>query len=419
MYSFLVILAMVIFGGLLALLGDRVGMKVGKKRLSIFGLRPKYTSMIITVFTGIVIAGLTLLALTVMSEYARTAIFELRTIQAQLKSSTKRVTVLSGRIMQKESEYQTLTAKHLETRKNLEKVIQQKKLVEEAKKYIEKQKAEVEFQVNELQKLNDNLQISNKELENRSLNMSKILDEFNEQLSVLRLEEERYKKQIENYEGMLSKLQDQQTTIVSKPILFYVGEILVAKVVEPVTNTDKIYEKLIEPILQEANEVAFDRGARIPGSKNYALRVSSRRVGEVCAQLAESKIKSVVRVIVEKNSVIEDPVTVRIEIYPNQRIFNSDEIITEAEVSSEIPESELRDRLFTLLIVANNKAIDKGIISTGQNLRDVISIQEVARLIGVIKENRHNRYRVMLKAMNDIYRVDQLKLKFELELLKE
>ena len=67
MYGFIIIVSMVIFGGLIALLGDRVGMKVGKRRLSLFGLRPKYTSMIITVLTGFFIAGLTLLILTMLS----------------------------------------------------------------------------------------------------------------------------------------------------------------------------------------------------------------------------------------------------------------------------------------------------------------------------------------------------------------
>ena len=53
------ITVLVITGGIIAFIGDRLGTKIGKKRLSIFGLRPRHTSIIITIFTGIVITTLT------------------------------------------------------------------------------------------------------------------------------------------------------------------------------------------------------------------------------------------------------------------------------------------------------------------------------------------------------------------------
>ena len=60
MIGVLLIIAVILLSGLIAYLGDQIGMKVGKKRISVFGLRPKYTSIIITVFTGVLIAALLL-----------------------------------------------------------------------------------------------------------------------------------------------------------------------------------------------------------------------------------------------------------------------------------------------------------------------------------------------------------------------
>ncbi|MBQ7630297.1 MAG: DUF3084 domain-containing protein, partial [Selenomonadaceae bacterium] len=40
------IIVMIITGGAIAFIGDKLGTKIGKKRLSIFGLRPRHTSMI-------------------------------------------------------------------------------------------------------------------------------------------------------------------------------------------------------------------------------------------------------------------------------------------------------------------------------------------------------------------------------------
>ena len=46
------VIGLISAGGAIAYFGDRIGMKVGRKRLTLFGLRPKHTSIIITIVTG-------------------------------------------------------------------------------------------------------------------------------------------------------------------------------------------------------------------------------------------------------------------------------------------------------------------------------------------------------------------------------
>ncbi|MDB5027303.1 MAG: hypothetical protein JWO66_992 [Candidatus Eremiobacteraeota bacterium] len=70
--------------GVIAYIGDRVGHQVGRKRLTLFGLRPKYTSTIVAVATGMLIAlSVTLVAL-VGSQQVRTAFFRLGQINARI-----------------------------------------------------------------------------------------------------------------------------------------------------------------------------------------------------------------------------------------------------------------------------------------------------------------------------------------------
>lgn len=64
-FMFLILIAM---GGLIAFLGDRIGSKVGKKRMTLFGLRPKYTSVIVTIISGILISFFTIAVLAVVNE---------------------------------------------------------------------------------------------------------------------------------------------------------------------------------------------------------------------------------------------------------------------------------------------------------------------------------------------------------------
>ncbi|HHX26427.1 MAG TPA: DUF3084 domain-containing protein, partial [Firmicutes bacterium] len=75
MYGLGLVLMLVVIGGIIAFIGDRIGMKIGRKKLSVFGLRPKHTSMLITVITGIVVAGTSVLVMSIVSQDVRTALF--------------------------------------------------------------------------------------------------------------------------------------------------------------------------------------------------------------------------------------------------------------------------------------------------------------------------------------------------------
>lgn len=68
-YLFLAL--MIIAGGVVAFVADGLGRKIGKKRLSFMGLRPRYTATLITVGAGILIPILTIAAIFAFSKEAR------------------------------------------------------------------------------------------------------------------------------------------------------------------------------------------------------------------------------------------------------------------------------------------------------------------------------------------------------------
>ena len=412
MVGYLVIAMVIVFGGLLALLGDRVGMKVGKKRLSIFGLRPKYTSMVITVFTGFFIAGLTLMTLSLISDYVHIAIFKLKAIQDELAATTKQVELLADQYRQKEEEYTSLTDKHLKLLQDLEIVVSEQKKKEEQLVKIQQEYGRAQKKLNQT---TEELDLAQK----RSRNLAKINEDLQNQITNLNLQETRLNQQIQNLEGWLKSLEDRHRTIVGRPIIFYVGEILVAGVTDPREVSDKTFEKVIEPLLKEANQIALKRGAKIPGKSDYALRISPLRIAEVGRQIEALKDAAVIRVTVEKNSVAGEPLIVTLEVHPNQRIFKKGEAIVETKFLSTASESDLRDQLLSLLILAINKAIEKGIITDGQNLRNVISISEIATIINQIKGNSKGFYQVSVIADDDIHRIDPFRVRLALKDLKE
>jgi hypothetical protein len=76
----LLIFVIAFVAGSIAYVGDRVGHQVGRKRLTLFGLRPKYTSTIVAVGTGVMIALIATCGVLLTTPLARDAFFHLSEI---------------------------------------------------------------------------------------------------------------------------------------------------------------------------------------------------------------------------------------------------------------------------------------------------------------------------------------------------
>ena len=87
MSGWLLILALLVLGGILATLGDRLGSRVGKARLSLFNLRPRRTAVLITVLTGSLISAMSLGLMLLVSDRLRTGLFELDQLERRLRDS--------------------------------------------------------------------------------------------------------------------------------------------------------------------------------------------------------------------------------------------------------------------------------------------------------------------------------------------
>jgi len=87
--AWLKILLVLILGGILSTLGDRLGTRVGKARLSIFKLRPKSTAVLITVFTGSIISAISFATMVVFDRDLRVGLFQLGDIREKIIESEK------------------------------------------------------------------------------------------------------------------------------------------------------------------------------------------------------------------------------------------------------------------------------------------------------------------------------------------
>ncbi len=95
------IFVLMVISGVIAYLGDVLGTYVGKKRLTVFGLRPRITALVVAISTGILITMLTLGVSAIISEDVRIALFsmdELRRDIDKLQAETRGLTESRDRL---------------------------------------------------------------------------------------------------------------------------------------------------------------------------------------------------------------------------------------------------------------------------------------------------------------------------------
>ncbi|MBD2356569.1 DUF3084 domain-containing protein [Tolypothrix sp. FACHB-123] len=122
--GYILIAAILFLGGMLATLGDRIGTRVGKARLSLFKLRPKNTAVLVTIFTGTLISASTLAILFAADEGLRQGVFELEDIQKDLRNKREQLKTAETQKSQVEGELNQARIEQAQAQKDLQAINQ-------------------------------------------------------------------------------------------------------------------------------------------------------------------------------------------------------------------------------------------------------------------------------------------------------
>jgi uncharacterized protein (DUF3084 family) len=122
--AYILILAILVLGGLLATLGDRLGTKVGKARLSLFNLRPKQTATVVTIITGTIISASTLGILFATSKSLRVGIFQLDEKLKELRQARQELTEVTLQKTQVEQQLAQAQKEQSQAQKKLDAINQ-------------------------------------------------------------------------------------------------------------------------------------------------------------------------------------------------------------------------------------------------------------------------------------------------------
>lgn len=345
MYGIMLIVVLVLTGGVIAFIGDRLGSKVGKKKLSLFGLRPRHTSILVTIITGILITTVTFGILAIASKDVRTALFGMNKLKAELNEKQSMLEEASGALVNVKNDLNTTKEEYAKSKKDLEETQEDLEIAQQAAELLRQEQVA-------LQNRNQELWLDNQTLieHNQSLaENNQFLLANNESLKADNLELEKTN----------NDLQEGIENIRERPIIYRVGELLASGVIKKNDDPVKIQNDLNQ-IIALANSKIIDR-LGTEGSKD-GVWIYPIEYQKAMDRLKQAKGDTVIRLIVAANLVKGDPVLTELEMHPNRVVYQENEFVYQKIYNVPIDGSNSEMLISDFLRNVNMTAINNGIL---------------------------------------------------------
>lgn len=399
MSGILLIAVLVITGGAIAFIGDRLGTKIGKKRLSIFGLRPRHTSIIITIFTGIVITTLTFGVMAAASENVRTALFGLEELNRTMQETKNNLLHTQADLDAAKSEQERTDAALQQSKADVTRLNEQQKTLEEEASRLQAGIAELEGAKAELTARNEELSGNNQKL---------LADNTN-----LTADNENLTADNKKLEERTQQLRAGLITVREGDIAFRAGEIIASGVIRGGRSNEEVAADM-EMLAALANRNVSARfGSDRSDEDIWIYRPEYEAAVET---IAKSKQDIVVRIAAAGNLVRGEEVRTTLALYPNSIIYRDKEFIIARPYDLGLADdSEAEQTVMNFLKDVNFAATAKGILP--DPLRGTVGVMEGAQFYDVVAKLKGQRGPVILLAYanGDTDASGPLRLKIEVE----
>lgn len=412
--AYILITAILLLGGLIAVLGDRLGTKVGKARLRLFKLRPRQTAMIVTVLTGTIISASTLGILFTLSESLRKGIFqlddilkELRTVQQELAAVTEEKeqvkTELSNVVTQQDQAQQQLNQtnrnyqqaqaqlktisqqsnqlktelnnllqerqKQLEQLATLKQESQQlqQKLTEKETKIVEQDRILVdrETSLNQLERQQEVLQQQITEQDRKISSLDQAIADKDVNLKLRKEQLNQLETQIKYLEKEVAILEQYYQTyqeLREKRIAIFKGQVLASATVRIVDPNAAI--SAIDSVLRQANRYAIKATLFEDNhQEERVVKITKAQVEQLAKQIQDGQ-DYVLRILSAGNYVQgEKEIRVFADLAVNKEVFApGEEIATVSIDNSQTNTTEIQEQIDWLLAASKFRAGRAGIL---------------------------------------------------------
>ena len=374
MYSLYLIGVLVLTGGAIAFIGDRLGTRIGKKRLSIFGLRPRHTSIIVTIITGILITAATFGILAAASENVRTALFGMQKLQARMAELSSEVQDTSTALATARQEKAEADEALGLAREDVEALTKQQADLKAETERLQAEGAALSAQNAALSAQNSSLAGENERLGTMNgelLSGNAELSGKNEQLTT----------ENSQLEQRTQQLRDGLIAMREGDITFRAGEILASGVIRGHRPQEEIRADL-EALAQLATRNVSARLGM--DMSDQEVWVYQPEFDAAVQEISGSGQDMVVRFVAAGNLVRGEPVRSSLELYKNSIIYREHEFILARPYHIKTHDSQAAEQaVMDFLREVNRAATSKGILP--DPLRGTVGIIEGAQLYSIVQ----------------------------------
>ncbi|MEQ8192043.1 MAG: DUF3084 domain-containing protein [Candidatus Eremiobacterota bacterium] len=307
--AFFRIFMLLVLSGVISYVGDYMGHKAGKMKLTAFGIRPRKTSKVIAVGTGVLITIVTLLILLLFSNQAKIALLGLEKIQQDIYNLEERKTKLEqilydlekriGDIKERVSIYpMVFEATQPLSYGLIKKHMSEKEIIAALEKM--KKKVAVEF-------YNKNDELS-KIVESRGIKTPKDLNGktiifFNSGEFITYLKNVNNDRVVCMYSFANIFLGDDLIvgfTSQDNKLIFRKGEVITEEIIDATMAREHVWEKVMI-LLGKASDKALDRGMVPDPKEGLGVDIPHPEIWDLCDQIKSYSGNVRVRIITTEN----------------------------------------------------------------------------------------------------------------------
>ncbi|MCT0224551.1 DUF3084 domain-containing protein [Synechococcus sp. CS-1328] len=379
MTGWLLILVLLVLGGVLATLGDRLGSRVGKARLSLFNLRPRRTAVLITVLTGSLISAMSLGLMLLVSQRLRVGLFELDQLEQRLQQSRDDL----ARSRRDLVGAQTASATAQQASRSAQAAT---KRVEGERKRAQAQRDEAEKRLQQLRRELLPLQQQRARLEAERDRLSR--DVANRDQEIRRTE-----TALAAVQGQIKEGEKELQGLETKIIALRRGDVVISSG-QPLATAKVTLERpeqardVINTLLQQANRLAFQRV--LPGEppNRQILLVPRNDIAKLETLLARPgswvvSLLSAANVLRGEQQVLAFP-----DLRPNRTVARAGEVLATTSLEPEVHNpQQVNSRLNLLLAAAYAKVQRLGSITDGLQF-DAALLNQLARSLSERPEDQ-------------------------------
>jgi len=415
--SIIFIVILLAVSGFVAWAGDVLGSVLGKRRIALFGLRPRRTSVLIAVITGILITGGTILALYILNEdirYTLTRMDQIRRETAELTEDRDRLVTENNEFMVSMDYQQTVIR---DGQLAIDMLSEQLSTAQDELIGLYNDTDDLQIQLGDLNSDIDSLGAERDALQavnaEKAAEVAGLEEQIVANIQLINTQEARVavlNSGIETLRAEVGTLTGQVQSYETGEVKVYEGQQLVVFSINTRFDINTIYNELRNRIAEVSRSyVDPSTGQRVLAFNN--MEITSEQYVQALEDIrAVNSNYAIVIVTAAENVVENQPVPITLEVSRNYKVYSQDSLIysnsyTTLDESAEQSWRAICVQFFedTRNYLVNDRSLIP--ITSGEALQmtidDLVELAQILEDVGLPAEMR-------IIALTDIYRTDFL-----------